>query len=214
MGLDSDLPASLHDTLATAAFRRAAGEWDIALPGSGQPEPASRWLGPVLEHFTSAFPWCAFHAVDLHRDGERLAWDREQGAWTTWWRQRMAEPAPCNGVEATLVPSLAWVEDGRSGSARFPGAARLLVDAVGRSATFTLWINLHTDRIFVYERQLADGFDRREVPFLPAARVNRDALASSLRRWEDLAGATIESWSSELVDGIVHYGFADQAVAL
>jgi hypothetical protein len=89
----------------------------------------------------------------------------------------------------------------------------ITLDETSVCATFTLWPNLFTDWVYVYQRDPSNPYvlPRHEVPCLPAARDNRDQLAASLRRWETLAQAPIVEWAPESLDRVERYGIPDDA---
>lgn len=185
----TELPAFLVDTVASTRLRRRAGEWDLAAEPRGGVRTGDLPPGDVhtgdaaLAAFLMAFPWAV--VASQERRGE--------------------------GVEAVLDLDLAWQDAGGTlGSSRIPGAAQFLFDPAELTATLTIWPNLFTDDIHLYEARGRE-FDRRLVGFDRAAAVNRSRLRQALLDWESLAGGTIVDADAELVDGVEPHGFADGA---
>ncbi|MEJ3745005.1 hypothetical protein WEI85_17125 [Actinomycetes bacterium KLBMP 9797] len=139
----------------------------------------------ALAAFAMAFPWAEVAAVA--RNGE--------------------------GVEADLDLRLSWqTSDGTVGSSRLPAAGRFVFDPEARLSTFTVWPNLFSDEVYLYE-PTGHGFDRKPAPFATAAALNREALHKALIAWESLTGGVLQEPDSELVDGIERTGFSPDARA-
>jgi hypothetical protein len=186
---------------ATKNVRRFAGEWDLTLPAGGGGSPTVR----VLRSFVDGFgAWTTFTTLSaLGPDGQR-AWDGHSVA--DRWLAGL--PEPVYGFEASLDLDLSWTDGaGRSDVGRFPDAADLLFDREAATATLTIWPNVFSDEIHLYRPEGKDRFDRRLVPFAPAAAVNRAQLRTSLRRWAERSGGEITAWGSDLLDGAEQWGF-------
>jgi hypothetical protein len=194
-------PEFLADTLATVAFRRRAGEWDLLLSSGADISPAH-----VLGSFTEAFEgWTSLSSIVVPAANGDRTWDQVRPA--TQWISELS--AHGDGFEATVNLDLQWQDAaGRSGTARFPDSAELYFDPADRTVTLTIWPNFFSDEIYVYRRDPAGPFERRPLPFQSAASMNRARLQNSLHRWVAGTGGQIESWQSELLRGIQPGGFA------
>jgi hypothetical protein len=217
-----DIPPFLRDTLATIAFYRRAGEWDLVLPAV-QPHGQIRFplsaVVQLVEHFQAAFEWVIIRTVTvaLNAQKQTLTWTEEMGRLQTWLAPYFEQSGlDCRGLEATLDLALYWVApDGTRGQSLLPQAGRLLIEpSPTRLHTLTIWPNLFTSEIYVYERETPDRFNRSLVPFTLAAGTNRELLKTSLKKWEALTGGKISSWESELVTGIKRYGFRSDATPI
>jgi hypothetical protein len=188
------IPKFLAATLETMGFRRHAGEWDFELTGEARQAPSQR----VLAVFFECFPWASVYESPTN-----------------------AIPGPSSsmpeddaGFETSLTLRLFWLgADGQLGESELPDAGKLIYDRVDGMVFLTIWPNLFTDTVPIYERHSADVFGHRDVPWAPAAQRNRQQLASSLACWATSMPGEVLSAESDLVDGVHNDGFSDAATS-
>jgi hypothetical protein len=216
-------PSFLATTIEFARDRLRVGEWDIRWDSwaFATKQPETVWLADLpqfIAQFRSAFAWLYPTKLQIwsldHQ--ETLDWTPVVGALDDW-SAHLPQDALTLGCELELDGLLHWVgPDQTVACSVFPGVSRFMItlDETSVWATFTLWPNLFTDWVYVYQRDPSNPYGvlpRHEVPFLPAARDNRDQLAASLRRWEALAQAPIVEWWTESLDGVERYGIPGDA---
>lgn len=193
---NAPVPPFLMDTVETMSFGRRAGEWDLKLSDEARGASSER----VLAVFFECFPWASPHDSPTNY----IPRPPERGG---------SEGDP--GFEVSLTLRLFWLgPDGELGESHLPDAGELIYDRVAGFVFFSIWPNLFTDVVPIYERRSADAFNSREMPWAPAAQRNRQRLAASLACWGKAMPGQILSPESELVDGVTNNGFRDTATPL
>ena len=209
-----DLPPPLVGLVEVMSFGRRAGEWDLSLPEGGNEVSGADQVRLVLVSFSEAFSFASVDRVHLKgQDGAVTDWVGTDSSLPAWVETNQEVLRRSIGFEADLSIEIDWVDGATSEQAVLPDGGYLLFDRQASMATVTLWPNVFTDIVRLYDKA-PGGFASRLVPFLPAAARNRSRLRHSLRRWENLTGGTISEWDSELVEGVERYGFADDASPL
>lgn len=204
----SAVPPFLEGTLATMAFARRAGEWELELAPEGD---ANLKMAELVRQFEEAFPWASHDILNsFHADGTR-SWNSSFGISAPQWLEQQA--AEAYGFESKISLRLAWrSEEGKEGESWFKGSGRLQFDRQSMLSTLTIWPNLFTNEVPIYEHG-EDGYGARLINWEHVAEFNRRRLESSLRNWETRSGARIISWESELIEGIGRYGIPEGAKA-
>jgi hypothetical protein len=188
---------------------RRAGEWELELPAESiQKLP----LADLVRRFQESFPWVAFESFDVYDAQGVASWAPAAGAGLDAWLADRPEGA--HGFEASLALALAWrSEAGDQGESWLPASACLLFDRESTLVTFTVWPNLFTDQVPLYE-PTDHGYTARPARWDGAAESNRRRLETSLRQWEISSGGAIVSSTSELVDLVARHGFPPSAAPL
>jgi hypothetical protein len=184
----------------TMSFGRRAGEWELDLGPTDAP------LSALVTAFSAAFPWAAFRTFESEYVDRSVPWPGED-ALEAWLRATADDGA---GFHATLDLSLCW-EDEDVREVVLPDSGKLWFERETEGLTLTVWPNLFTDRLPLYERETTHRFASHAVHWPRAAERNRARLAESLRAWEATSGGELVAWSSELVEGVQRYGFEADA---
>jgi len=204
------LPAFLQGTVAAMRFHRRAGEWDLQ-------HAVGVRISDAWEALVNAFPWVHARTLSFASADGKAEWRHEGRTESSvdWLRGQVARSPEGYGFEAAFDLELAWVEPrGGTGRSLVPSSASCFLDVVDAIQTLTVWPNLFSDEISVCTEIPGDGFEEKPFDFRPAAAANRAMLESSLRSWERVGGGTIVSWDSELVEGVMRYGFDPDAKPL
>jgi hypothetical protein len=216
----STVPPFLQGLVAFMRDRDYVGDWEIEFPALRSERDfffPTAWEVALLHQFSTAFPWATFHTIEIGLEEQNnVTWSQQDGPFDEVLAQLSRVPGNCGGSVATLDLMLDWVApDGTAGQAIFPEAARLTLSLSHPhpvTGWLTIWPNVFTDEIYIYENGSDSSITRRPIPFAPAARTNRIRLATSLHEWERLSNGRIILWESERVEtGIERYGFAEDA---
>jgi hypothetical protein len=187
------VPRFLADTLETMSFGRRAGEWDFEPVGEARGAPSEQ----VLAVFLECFPWASLHEPPTNEIPDP---------------PEVGGPDHDAGFEASLTLRLYWFDPtGKLGESDLPDAGGLVYDRTGGLVFFTVWPNLFTDTVPLYERRTPDLLKANEVSWQPAAQRNRQRLTTSLACWTKTMPGQILSAESELVEGVRIDGFSDTA---
>ncbi|MCA1693166.1 MAG: hypothetical protein LC733_13605 [Actinobacteria bacterium] len=187
----------------------------MSLPERGDELSSGDDVRLVLASFAEAFPFASVDRVQLKaQDGAVTNWVGDDSSLPAWFQTNQQLFDGAIGFEADVSIEIDWVDGANSGQAVFPQGGYLLFERQASVATLTLWPNLFTDVVRLYDKAPGGNLISRLVPFAPASAQNRSRLRRSLRRWETLTEGTISEWDSELVEGVQRYGFADDATPL
>lgn len=221
-GNRSSVPSLLQGVLELIHQGNRAGEWELQLDTLSVPEGyvfQMSWVMEILRQFRDAFPWVTFHTITVGvADQEAKVWRAADGNFNTWLDAVSTGGSGCTGVEASLDITVDWLApDDSVQQTMLPLAGELTFSLTNDvqgviTATLTIWPNLFTDEIYIYEGENWQVFKSRLIPFHAAARNNRARLAASLRDWEQQGRGQIINWTADSVEtGVQKYGFSEDA---
>lgn len=221
-GNRSSVPSLLQGVLELIHQGNRAGEWELQLDTLSVPEGyvfQMSWVMEILRQFRDAFPWVTFHTITVGvADQEAKVWRAADGNLNTWLDAVSTGGSGCTGVEASLDITVDWLApDDSVQQTMLPLAGELTFSLTNDvqgviTATLTIWPNLFTDEIYIYEGENWQVFKSRLIPFHAAARNNRARLAASLRDWEQQGRGQIINWTADSVEtGVQKYGFSEDA---
>jgi hypothetical protein len=216
-GLDDvDPPESLRPTFEASTFsHRSAGVWELLFPPTFAGAQASDdWLRVLLGDFLAAFPWLNIQSIEVSIPGRTVTWQDGDGLSLSNWLDALGSQVHRSfGFEAKLAACIHWAdEQGRTERCILPGAVSMYYDQTSRLIGLEFWPNVFTDVVDVYPPDWRTNHrDGEPTSFRPAAARNREQLAASLHAIAARTGAEVIGVGSELLTGLVQFGFAEDA---
>jgi hypothetical protein len=208
-------PTEFEGTVAHIGNEGIVGEWEIMIPQRFRKKDYII----QLKNFADSFTWAPFQTLSIaYKTGNIYSWKNDgKSSWQKWIDTHQKETEEFNGLETFLNLELNW-EHSTSGTgiALFMNTARLTFDIFEDKTfiTLTIYINLFTDVIYLYD---VDNQSRQIVHityFKNAAEKNRLLLKKSLADFIPKTGGKVVAIDSDILYGVEIDGFNERAILI